>query len=166
MISIQHRLINLINKRAILPTLCKSSYSHVDCLFNCRSQNMSFSSEQRVSIAEHYLASCSYQNEFRDKFPDSPMRNKSTIARLVNSFRDTWSLHDRNCSGRTSTLMHASLNAVDISNIWQNIFLLTDLNVLYFLTTKTCQELVTWHHPVCSYTKCFDVIEETTIFEM
>jgi hypothetical protein len=80
---------------------------------------MSFLQVQRVFIAEHYLAPRSYltcQNEFRDTFPDSPVPNKSTVSRLVNRFRDTESVQDRNRSGRPSVLMHVSLNAVDISN--------------------------------------------------
>jgi hypothetical protein len=60
-----------------------------------------------VFIVEHHLASRSYltcQNEFRDTFPDSPVPNKSTISRLVNRFRDTGSVQDRNRSGRPSML--------------------------------------------------------------
>jgi hypothetical protein len=66
---------------------------------NSRSARMSFSQVQRVFIVEHYLASRSYltcQNEFRDTFPNSPVPNKSTISRLVNRFRDTESVQDRN----------------------------------------------------------------------
>jgi hypothetical protein len=68
---------------------------------------MSFSQVQRVFIVEHYLASRSYltcQNEFMDTFPDSPVPNKSTISRLVNHFRDTGSVQDRNRSDRNSML--------------------------------------------------------------
>jgi Fe2+ or Zn2+ uptake regulation protein len=68
---------------------------------------MSFSQVQRVFIVEHYLASRSYltcENEFRDTFPDSPVPNKPTIYRLVNRFRDTGSVQDRNRSGRPSVL--------------------------------------------------------------
>jgi transposase len=68
---------------------------------------MSFSQVQRVFIVEHYLASRSYltfQNEFRDTFPDFPVPNKSTVSRLVNRFRDTGSAQDRNRSGRPSVL--------------------------------------------------------------
>jgi hypothetical protein len=70
-----------------------------------RSARMSFSQVQRVFIVEHYLASRSYltcQNEFRDTFHDSPVPNKSTISRLVNRFRDTGSVQDRNRPGRHS----------------------------------------------------------------
>jgi hypothetical protein len=62
---------------------------------------------QRVFIVEHYLASRSYltcQVKFRDTFPDSPVPNKSTVSRLVNRFRDTGSVQDRNSSGRPSVL--------------------------------------------------------------
>jgi hypothetical protein len=52
------------------------------------------------------------QNEFRDTFPDSPVPNKSTLSRLVNRFRDTGSVQDRNRSGRPSVLSDDSL--VDI----------------------------------------------------
>jgi hypothetical protein len=75
--------------------------------FNRRSARMSFSQVQRVFIVQHYLASRSYltcQNEFRDTFPYSPVPNKSTISRLVNRFRDTGSVQDRNRSGRPSVL--------------------------------------------------------------
>jgi hypothetical protein len=37
-----------------------------------------------------------FQNWFRDTFPDSPMPDKSTMCRLVNRFRDTGSVQDRN----------------------------------------------------------------------
>jgi hypothetical protein len=53
---------------------------------NNRSARMSSSQVQQVFIVEHYLASCSYltcQNEFRDKFPDSPVPNELTISCLV-----------------------------------------------------------------------------------
>jgi transposase len=68
---------------------------------------MSFSQVQRVFVVEHYLASRSYstsQNEFSETFPDSPVPNKSTISRLVNRFRDTGSVQDRNRSGRPPVL--------------------------------------------------------------
>jgi transposase len=80
---------------------------------------MSFSRVQRVFIVEHYLASRSYltcQNEFKDTFPDSPVPNKSTVSRLVNRFRDTGSVQDRNRSGRASVLSDDSFDAVDVSN--------------------------------------------------
>jgi hypothetical protein len=75
-----------------------------------------------VFTVEYYLTSRFYfscQNEFRDTFSDSSVSNKLTVSRVVNRFRDTGSVQDRNCSGRPSVLrdaMHASLNAVDISN--------------------------------------------------
>jgi hypothetical protein len=65
-----------------------------------------------VFIVEHYLASRSYltcQNEFRDTFPDSPVPSKSTVSRLVNRFRDTGSVQDRNRSGQTSVKSDDSL---------------------------------------------------------
>jgi hypothetical protein len=61
------------------------------------------------------LASRSYlicQNELRDTFPDSSVPNKSTISRLVNRFRDTGSVQDRNRSGRTSVLSVDSLDDI------------------------------------------------------
>jgi hypothetical protein len=64
--------------------------------FNSRSARMSFSQVQQIFVVEHYLASRSYltcQNKFRDKFPDSPVPNNSTISRIVNRFRDTGTLH-------------------------------------------------------------------------
>jgi hypothetical protein len=66
-------------------------------------------------IVEHYLASRSYltcQNEFRDTFPDSPVPNNSTVSRLVNRFRDTGSMQDRNRSGRPSVLSNDSLDDI------------------------------------------------------
>jgi hypothetical protein len=75
--------------------------------FNSRSARMSFSQVHRVFIVENYLASRSYltcHNEFRDTFRDSPVPNKSTVSRLVNRFRDTGSVQDRNRSGRPSVL--------------------------------------------------------------
>lgn len=44
-----------------------------------------------------------HANEIRDAFPDSPVPNKSTAYHLVNCFHYTWSMHDRNCSGRRPT---------------------------------------------------------------
>jgi hypothetical protein len=76
---------------------------------------MSFSQVQRVFIVEHYLASRSLltcQNEFRDTFPDSPVPNKSTISRLVNRFRDTGSVQDKNRSGRPSVFSYDSLDDI------------------------------------------------------
>jgi hypothetical protein len=69
---------------------------------------MSFSEVQRVFIVEQYLASRSYltyQNEFRDTFPDSPVPNKPTVSRLVNRFRDTETLH------RVASNMRKRVNA-------------------------------------------------------
>jgi isocitrate lyase len=83
--------------------------------FNSRSASMSFSQVQRLFIVEHYLASRSYltcQNEFRDTFPDSSVPNKSTIPRLVNRFRDTERVQDRNRSGRHSALSDDSLDDI------------------------------------------------------
>ena len=38
-------------------------------------------------------------NEIRDAFPDSPVPKYSTTSHVGNCFHDTWSMHDRNCSG-------------------------------------------------------------------
>jgi hypothetical protein len=76
---------------------------------------MSLSQVQRVFIVEHYLASCSYltcQNAFRVTFPDSPVPNKNTLSHLVNRFRDTGSVQDRNRSGRPSVLCDDSLDDI------------------------------------------------------
>jgi hypothetical protein len=84
-------------------------------VFNSRSIRMYFSQLQRVFIVEHYLPSPSYltcQNEFRDTFIDSTVTNKSTISRLVNRFRDTGSVLDRNRSGRPSVTSDNSLNDI------------------------------------------------------
>jgi hypothetical protein len=80
-----------------------------------RSARMSFSQVQPVFIVEHYLASRSHltcQNEFRDTFPGSPVPNKSTISRLVNRFRETGSVQDRNRSDRPSVLSDDSLDDI------------------------------------------------------
>jgi hypothetical protein len=82
---------------------------------NSRSARMSFSQVQRVFIVEHYLASRSYltcQNESRYSFPDSPVPNKLAICRLVNRFRDTGSVQDRNRSGRPSVFSDDSLDDI------------------------------------------------------
>jgi hypothetical protein len=78
-------------------------------------QGCLFSQVQRVFIDEHYLASRSYltcQNEFMDTFPDSPVPKKSTVSRLVNCFRGTGSVQDRNRSGRPSVLSDDSLDDI------------------------------------------------------
>jgi hypothetical protein len=83
--------------------------------FKSRSSRMYFSQVQWMFIVEHYLASRSYltcQNQFRDTFPDSPVPNKSAISRLVNRFRDTGSVQDRNRSGRPSALSDDSLDDI------------------------------------------------------
>jgi hypothetical protein len=102
---------------------------------------MSFSQVQPVFIVEHYLASRSYltcQNEFRDTFPDSPVPRKSTISRLVNSFRDTGTLH------RVASNMRKRVNAGiaerggHFQNLIYHCFLFSDINVIYFLSNITC----------------------------
>jgi hypothetical protein len=83
--------------------------------FNSWSARMSFSQVQWVFIIEHYLTSCSYvtcRNVFGDKFPVSPVRIKLTVSRLVNYFRDTGSLQDRNHSGWPLVLSDDSLNNI------------------------------------------------------
>jgi hypothetical protein len=92
---------------------------------------MSFSQVQRVFIVEHYLASRSYltyQNEFRDTFPDSPVPNKSTLSRLVNRFRDTGTLH------RVASNMRKRVNAciAERGGHFKHFFF-SDFNLIYFL---------------------------------
>jgi hypothetical protein len=68
-----------------------------------------------VFIVEFYLASLSYltyQNQFRDTFPDSPVPNKSTVTHLVNRFRDTGGMQDGNCSNRPLVLSVDSLDDI------------------------------------------------------
>jgi hypothetical protein len=89
---------------------------------------------QRVFIVEHYLASRSYltyQNEFMDTFPDSPVPNKSALSRLVNHFRDTGSVQDRNRSGRPSMLSDDSLDDI------RQILLLSPLKSLRKLSPQS-----------------------------
>jgi hypothetical protein len=114
-----------------------------------RSVRMSFSQVQRVFIVEHYLASRSYltwQNEFRDTFPDSPAPNKSTASRLVNSFRDTGTLH------RVASDMRKRVNACiaerggHFQHFIQHFFFFVfwfQCN-LYFDKWNMCQEWVAW----------------------
>jgi hypothetical protein len=51
-------------------------------------------------------------NLHSNTFLDSPAPNKSTISRLVNRFRDTGSVQDRNRSGRPSALRDDSLDDI------------------------------------------------------
>jgi hypothetical protein len=97
-----------------------------------------------VFIVEHYLASRSYitfQNEFRNTFPESPVQNKSTISRLVNRFRDTGTLQ------RVASNMRKRVNVciAERGGHFQHLlilfffcFLIPDFNVIYFLTIRTC----------------------------
>jgi hypothetical protein len=88
-------------------------------VFNSRSARMSFSQVQRVFIVQHYLASRSYltcQNEFRDTFLVSPVPNRSTVSRLVNRFRSLQKHFTELYQTWGKEWIHASLNAVDISN--------------------------------------------------
>jgi hypothetical protein len=130
--------------------------------FNNRSPRMSFSQVQGVFIVEHYLASRSYltcQNEFRDTFPDSPVPKKSTISRLVNRFRDTGSVQDRNSSGRPLVLSDDSLDDIRHTLLrcpWKSLRKLSlqsglsHGNNLFFDKQNMCQERVEWlfDHPV------------------
>jgi hypothetical protein len=82
--------------------------------FNSRSARMSFSQLQRVFIVEHYLVSRPYlacQNEFRDTFTDS----------LVNRFRDTGSVQDRNRSGRPSTIVRTDACIAESDGHFQHL---------------------------------------------
>jgi hypothetical protein len=126
-ITIKYNSIELINTHVAVTvqqptqvTSCCNLLAPVSQLSSkCQSARMSFSRVQRVFIVENCLAFRSYlicQNEFRDTFPDSPVLNKWTTCHLVNRFCDTGSVQERNLSGRPSVLIHASLNAVDISN--------------------------------------------------
>jgi hypothetical protein len=147
MVTIQHISAGLINthiaetiQAPTQATSCCNLLAPVRQLSsNSRSARISFSQVQRLFIVEHYLASRSYltcQNEFRDTFPDSPVPNKSKIMsyafqmspqKLFTGLHQTWG----------KEWMHASLNAVDISNTKYNI-ILSDFNVIYFLTNRTC----------------------------
>jgi hypothetical protein len=98
-----HNIVVTIQEPTQVTTCCNLLMSFLQVSLNSRSARMSFPQVQRVCIVEHYLASRSYlscQNEFRDTFSYSPVPNKSTLSRLVNRFRDTGSLQDRNRSGR------------------------------------------------------------------
>jgi hypothetical protein len=142
MIAIQYNSSGLINTHIVVtiqePTHVTSCYNLLapvrQLSSNSRIARMSFSQVQLMFIVEHYLAYRSYvtcQYQFRDTFPDSPVPNKSTVSRLVNRFRDTRSVQDRNHSDWPSVLGDNSLAmlsvhlcyALDISNAKYNIVL-------------------------------------------
>jgi hypothetical protein len=103
----KHNIAATLQEPTQVTSCCNLLASDSQLSSNSRSARMSFSQVQRVFIVEHYLASRSYetcQNEFRDTFPNSPVSNKSTISRLVNRFRDTGSVQNRNRSGWPSVL--------------------------------------------------------------
>jgi hypothetical protein len=94
------------------------SRQSVSCLQKVEVARMYFSQVQRVFIVENYLACRSYitcQNEFRDTFPDSPVPNKA-ISRLLNRFRSLQKIFAGLHGTWGKQWIHASLNAVDISN--------------------------------------------------
>jgi hypothetical protein len=67
------------------------SHQSISCLQTVEVQGCLFLQVQQVFIVKHCLAYCSYltcQNEFRNKFPDSPVPHKLTVSRLVNSCHD------------------------------------------------------------------------------
>jgi hypothetical protein len=132
---------NCINKNAILLWLYKRPcgsrhivpclHQSVSCLSTVKVQGF-LSPGQWFFIVEHYLASHSYltsQNEFRDTFPDSPMPNKLTISHLVKHFYDKLFTKLNKKWGKQ--WMHASLYAVDISNIC----LLSSVEFIFSQTT-------------------------------
>jgi transposase len=66
-------------------------------------------------ILEHYFTTRSYaecQNAFRNSFPDAVLPNKSTIQRLVESFRETGSIGEKRRSGRPSVPSNDSLEDI------------------------------------------------------
>jgi transposase len=74
-----------------------------------------FSQHQRAFIHQHYFSNRSYaeyQNAFRNSFPDSLEPNKSTVQRLVERFRETWSTGEKRRSGRPSVLNNDSLEDI------------------------------------------------------
>jgi transposase len=76
---------------------------------------MVFSQDQSVFILEHYFFTWSYaecQNAFRNSFPDSVVPSKSTIQRLVESFRETGSIGEKCRSGHPSVLSNDSLEDI------------------------------------------------------
>jgi hypothetical protein len=107
--------------------------------FISRSARLSFSQVQRVFIVEHYLASRSnftFQNGFRDTFPDSPVPNKSKIPRRL-TVSVTQELFTRLHQTWGKEWMHASLNAVDISNTYLTLFFVFRFQCNLFLTNWT-----------------------------
>jgi hypothetical protein len=80
---------------------------------NSQVERMSFAQVPRVFIVEHCLASSyclSCQDEFRDTYSD--FFAKSTVSRLVNRFRGTGRLQDRNRFGRPSVLGYGSSDGI------------------------------------------------------
>ncbi len=66
--------------------------------------------EQRAFILEHYFRTNSYQsviNEFKKAFPRREPPNKSTIKRIVDRFREHYTVADVPRSGRPSALSAA-----------------------------------------------------------
>ncbi|GFV38417.1 DUF4817 domain-containing protein [Trichonephila clavipes] len=66
---------------------------------------MMFSQEQRIAIVEIYLSTKSYCrviNAFQQTYPGETSPNASTIAPLVQRFRDTVLIEDRKRSSRVS----------------------------------------------------------------
>jgi hypothetical protein len=82
-------------------------------------------------------------------FPDSPVPNKSTVSRLVNRFRDTGSVQDRNRSSRPSVLRDESL--VDIRQTlllspWKS---LRELPLKVGLSYGSVQDSISWK--ICGF---------------
>jgi hypothetical protein len=84
----------------------------------------------------HLLLNC--KNKFRDAFPDFCLPNQSTVSCLVNCFRDTGSVQDRN----SSCWLKAQKAAVISSTKYNNFFWLQ--RNLFFDKCDVSQVRVTW----------------------
>jgi hypothetical protein len=81
------------------------SRQSASCLQTVEAQGCQLHRKKEWSLSNTTWHLVTFQNEFRDKFPDPPVPNMSTISRLVNRFRDTGTLH------RVASIMRKRVNA-------------------------------------------------------
>jgi hypothetical protein len=121
--------VTLLPARDSPPVVFKQSKCK-DVLSQCNERSLS-------NVTWHLILTC--QNEFTDNSPDSPVPNKATVSRLANCFHGTGSVQDT-----TVFVRHPALRDSSLDEILQALFccphciLFSDLNVIYFLTERTC----------------------------
>jgi hypothetical protein len=120
---------------------------------NSRSSRMSFLQMQRVFTVEHSLASHSYltyQNEFRDTFPDFPVLNKSTVSRPVDRFRGTRTLHRDAPNTKKGERENVCVpeRGVYFHHVIQHCFLFTDFFVFFWQVEHARSGLRDFNHSV------------------